>query len=275
MKKGLGSGDEITAIYLMRKEVEPLFSFLRAFDHSVVHAIEAYEAAMDPVLRTVYRKRKDFEDSVASLNERISAYLDREEAEMQAVIPHYFNKHQTDGLDYIVYLGESMLENGEFNELYLKNLRLWQIMVSCGIAWHAYRIKADLAVPLELTHIILVNNSPMSVRFRFDEKRFDVDGAYDVGHEIVRSRIDKAMVKGRDERLTQPGKIAVVYSRVQEAEEMRRHIDFLINRGFLHNDLEMLEIDALPGVQGLKAFRISVNLESSSLAERCKQMGTS
>ena len=203
------------------------------------------------------------------------AYLDREEAEMQAVIPHYFNKHQTDGLDYIVYLGESMLENGEFNELYLKNLRLWQIMVSCGIAWHADRIKAGLAVPLELTHIILVNNSPMSVRFRFDEKRFDVDGAYDVGHEIVRSRIDKAMVKGRDERLTQPGKIAVVYSRVQEAEEMRRHIDFLINRGFLHNDLEILEIDDLPGVQGLKAFRMSVNLESSSLAERCEQMGTS
>jgi hypothetical protein len=192
---------------------------------------------------------------------------------MQGVIPHYFNKHQTDGLDYLMYLGESMIENGEFNDLYLKNLRLWQIMVSCGIAWHAEQIKLALKVPLDLTHIVLVNSSPLSVRFRFDEKRFDVDGAYDVGHEIIRSRIDKATVKGRDQRLTQPGKIAIVYSRVQEAEETRRHIDFLISRGLLHNDVEMLEIDDLPGVQGLRAFRVGVNLESQLLAERCRKMG--
>jgi hypothetical protein len=274
VKDGSGTGDDVTAIHLMRKEVEPLFPFLQTFDSRVSEAIAAYEATMDSNLRTVYRKRKDFEDSVALLNERISAYLDREEAEMQAVIPHYFNKHQTDGLDYLMYLGASMIENGDFNDLYLKNLRLWQIMVSCGIAWHAEQMKPALKVPLDLTHIILVNNSPLSVRFRFDEKRFDVDGAYDVGHEIIRSRIDKATVKGREERLTQPGRIAIVYSRIQEADETRRHIDFLISRGLLHNDLELLEIDDLPGVQGLRAFRVGVNLESPSLAERCRKMGT-
>lgn len=272
VRDGIGAGDEITAIYLMRKEVEPLFPFLQTFHPRVSEAIEAYEATMDSNLRTVYRKRKDFEDSVAFLNEKITAYVDQEEAEMQGVIPHYFNKHQTDGLDYLIYLGASMIENGDFNDLYLKNLRLWQIMVSCGIAWHAERIKPALKVPLDLTHIILMNSSPLSVRFRFDEKRFDVDGAYDVGHEIIRSRIDKAMVKGREERLTQPGKIAIVYSRVQEAEETRRHIDFLISRGLLHNDVEMLEIDDLPGVQGLRAFRVGVNLESPTLAERCRQI---
>lgn len=269
---GLGSSDETTAIYLMRKEIEPLFSFFQGLGPNPACAVEAYEAAMDPNLRTVYRKRKEFEDSVACLNERISAYVDREEAEMQAVIPHYFNKHQTDGLDYTVYLGASMLEKAEFNEIYIKNLRLWQLMLSCGIAWHAHRVKPMLKVPLELTHLILVNNSPISVRFRFDEKRFDVDGAYDVGHEIVRSRIDKAMVKGSDERVTQPGKIAIIYSRIQEADEMRRHIDFLISSEHLLNDVEILDVEDLPGVQGLKAFRVGINLVSGSLAERCERV---
>jgi len=273
VSKGMGSGDEVSAIYLLRKDVEPLFPFIRGFSPAVSDAVDAYSAAMDPVLGTVYCKRKDFEESVARLNDRIAAYLDREESAMQSVFPHYFNKHQTDGLDYLIYLGPSMVEKGGFNELYLKNMRLWQIIVSCGIAWQADRIKGSLKIPLELTHIILVNNSPMSIRFRFDEKRFDVDGAYDVGHEIVRSRIDKATVKGGDERLTQPGKIAIVYSRIQEAEEMRRHVEFLSGQGFLLDDLESLELGELPGVQGLKALRVSVDLDSLLLAERCAHMG--
>jgi hypothetical protein len=122
-------------------------------------------------------------------------------------------------------------------------------------------------VPLDATHLILVNRSPVSIRFRFDEKRFDVDGAYDIAHEIIRSRIDKATVRNRDERLTQPGQIAIVYSRPDEFQEMSRHISFLQNQGYLRDEVESLELNDLPGVQGLKALRVGVNIESASLAE--------
>jgi hypothetical protein len=233
----------------------------------VSDAVAAYIGAMDSNLGTVYRKRRDFERSVSALNQRISGYLDREEAEAQGVFPHYFNKHQTDGVDYLIYLGASMVENGAFNELYVRNLRLWQLVVACGIAWHVESLKREGAVSLDATHLILVNRTPVSIRFRFDEKRFDVDGAYDIAHEIIRSRIDKAMVKDRDERLTQPGRIAVVYSRPDEFHEMSRHINFLQNQGYLLDDVESLDLDDLPGVQGLKALRVGVNLESASLAE--------
>ena len=64
------------------------------------------------------------------------------------------------------------------------------------MAWHTEQIKAELKVPLDTCHLILVNHTPLSIRFRYDEKRFDVDGAYDVRHEIIKSRIDKAVVKG-------------------------------------------------------------------------------
>jgi hypothetical protein len=39
-----------------------------------------------------------------------------------------------------------------------------------------------------------------------------VDGAYDIRYEIVKKRIDKALIKGTNERATQPGKIVIVYS---------------------------------------------------------------
>lgn len=268
LRRGLVSGDEQSVIHFIQREVEPLFSTLKKFSPRVQEALTAYEAAIDPHVRTVYRKRKDFEDSVSFFNQRIAAYLEREQAHAQSVFPHYFEKHQTDGLEYLIYVGSSMTEDGEFSLLYAKSLRLWQLLVACGIAWHAEHLKEVLKIPLDTTNLILAHHTPLAVRFRFDEKRFDVDGAYDVGHEIVRSRIDKAMVKGGTERLTQPGKIAIVFSRPEESQEMARHIHFLQSRDYLLEDLEALELEDLPGVQGLKGLRVSVNLTSPALAAR-------
>ncbi len=265
--RGLSTGDEVVVLNFLRNELEPLFPVIREYGPAASEAIEAYADAMDKNMGTVYRERRDFEKSIAVLNQRISSYLDRQEIEAQEMFPHYFNKHQTDGVDYLIYLGASMVENGDFNEMYAKNLRLWQLMVACGIAWHVENLKTTGNVSLDATHLILVNRTPVSIRFRFDEKRFDVDGAYDIAHEIIRSRIDKATVKGGIERLTQPGRIAIVYSRPDEFQEMSRHINFLQHRGFLNDDVESLELNDLPGVQGLKALRVGVNLESRALAD--------
>jgi len=138
--------------------------------------------------------------------------------------------------------------------------------VACGMARHTEQIKAELKVPLDTCHLILVNHTPLSIRFRYDEKRFDVDGAYDVRHEIIKSRIDKAVVKGTRERLTQPGRVAIVYSHTDEGCQIQRHIDFLKAWGNLLNDLEFLDLDDLPGVRGLKALRVGINLETQTLA---------
>ena len=272
IQAGLSSGDEATVIQMLKTDVEPLFAPFQDFSPQVRQAIEDYQAALDAKLGTVYRKRREFEESVSLLNKRISLYLDREQVEAQSVFPHYFEKHQTDGVDYLIYVGSSLVEKGSFNELYLENLRLWQLMVSCGIAWHTERLKNELKVPLEMAHLILVNHTPLSIRFRFDEKRFDVDGAYDVRQEIIKSRIDKAMVKGRAERITQPGKIAVIYTQPQEGREFRRYIDFLRSQGFLKGDTEALDVEELPGVQGLRAFRIEIDVNSPVISERVNRM---
>ena len=144
----------------------------------------------------MYRQRKIFEDSVTRMNETISSYLELEEQAAQSIFPHYFEKQKTDGVDHQIYVGGSLVEDGGFDPLYLKSLRLWQLMVVCGVAARADRLSAELPLPLQATHLVLVQHAPLSIRFRFDEKRFDVDGAYDIRYEIVKKRIDKAVIRG-------------------------------------------------------------------------------
>ena len=268
VRAGLASDEEASISYFLSREVEPTFEDLLGLGPRVVRAVENYRKAIDPMVGVVYRKRREFEESVSMLNETLSAYLDGEETEAQSVFPHYFEKRQTDGIDYMMYVGASMMENGKLSAFHVKNLGLWQLIVACGMARHTEQIKPELKVPLETCHLILVNHTPLSIRFRYDEKRFDVDGAYDVRHEIIKSRIDKAVVKGTRERLTQPGRVAIVYSHTDEGREMQRHIDFLKTRGNLLNDLEFLDLDDLPGVRGLKALRVGINLEAQALTRK-------
>jgi hypothetical protein len=271
---GLGTGDELSVVRFLREEVERGFSYLKGFGPKVMRAIEAYESAIDPHVGTVYSLRKEFEESVYLLSDTLANYLDQEQTEAQAIFPHYFERHRTDGVDYLGYMGASLMEDGNFNQIYLKNLRLWQLKLACGMAWNTEQLKSSLKVPLDTAHLILVQDTPLSIRFRYDEKRFDVDGAYDIRHEIIKSRLDKAVIKGGRERLTQPGKIAIVYSHSEEAKEMRHHIEFLRSEGYLTRELETLELADLPGVQGLKSFRVGVNLGSQALSEKAKMIAS-
>jgi len=267
IEMGLRTGDETTVIAFLRKEIEPLFDHVQGFDAATRAAVEAYRGALEPRLGTVYRQRRAFEESVTLVNDTISSYLDLEEQAAQAMFPHYFDKQKTDGVDYNIYVGASLDENGRFDPLYLRNLRIWQLMVACGIAMRTERLKPRLSLPLATTHLVLVQHMPLSIRFRFDEKRFDVDGAYNIRYEIVKKRIDKATVKHTGERLTQPGKIAIAYGQLREAAEYRDYIAYLQHLRYLGPEVEELELDDLQGVQGLRALRVTVELANPRLEE--------
>jgi GAF domain-containing protein len=264
----LKSGDEVGIIAFVRSKVEPLFGELQEFGPSVRGCIEAYRAAIDPRLGTVYDERRRFEESVTRLTDAISSYLDLEEQAAQSMAPHYFEKQKTDGVDYQIYVGESLVEDGRTDPLALANLRLWQLQVTCGIAVRAEQLRDHLPLPLETAHLILVQHAPLSIRFRFDEKRFDVDGAYDIRYEIVKKRIDKALIKGTSERVTQPGRIVIVYTQAAEAQEYRGYIEYLQHLGELAPGVEDVELEELQGVHGLRALRVTVDLRSALVERR-------
>jgi len=262
---GLSTEEESAAAVFLQDEVAPVFAELRECGPKVHRAIAAYNQAVEPAKGVVYRRRREYEESVSTLNERLSAYMDQQQTEAQKIFPHYFEKHQTDGIDYVIYLGASMHPEGRMSPFFLKNLALWQLMVTCGLAWHTRQVQPELKIPLDTCHLILVNRTPLSIRFRYDEKRFDVDGAYDVRHEIIKSRLDKAMIGGGKERLTQPGMVAVVYATRSEGREIQQHIAYLQGCGLLEKRIEAIDLDDLPGVHGLKALRVGVNLEAESM----------
>jgi hypothetical protein len=262
LSAGVTSSDENGVFTLLHQEVAQTFDSLRAISADMAEKIDGYAREVDPVSGMIRHKRKAYEDSVAVLNSALSACLEQEDAGIQETFPHYFEKRRTDGVDYMMYIGAAMMESGTLSGFHIKDMTLWQIMTACSMARQAEKIKPDLKVPLDVCHLILVNHTPLSIRFRYDEKRFDVDGAYDVRHEIIKSRLDKALVKGSGERLTQPGRIALVYANPAEERDILQHIRFLTELGSLENDLERLNLDDLPDVTGLKAFRVGVNLSA-------------
>jgi hypothetical protein len=249
---------------LLRRDVEPLFGQLETYGSEVAERVTTYRGALDAERNIVYRRRKEFEESVTALNDAISMTLDAEEERAQAMFPHFFEKFKTDGVDHSIYVGSQLHEEGLFDELYLRSLRIWQLMTTCRIEWELARARGDVAVPLEGTHLILVQHQPLSIRFRVDEKRFDVDGAYDIRYEIVKKRIDKARIRGTSERVTQPGQLAIVYSTAGEAAEYRRYVEFLQGKGYLAPGLEELELEDLPGISGLKALRVTIAANSET-----------
>ncbi|MBT8236991.1 MAG: GAF domain-containing protein, partial [Bacteroidia bacterium] len=121
-----------------------------------------------------------------------------------------------------------------------------------------YHLRSKLPVQLDVTSLILVYSTPLSIRFRMDEMKFDVDGTYNARYEIIKKRIDKSFIKGTSERLTQKGKLSIVYSQKKDEQEYLRYIRFLKSKGFFTDNIEIVELQGLQGVTGLKAIRAEI-----------------
>jgi hypothetical protein len=273
----MSSGDEVTVLAFVRQHVEPLLEQVVDFGPEVREKLGTYRASLDTDLGTVYQRRRDYEESMTLVSDTISAYLDAEEELAQGMFPHYFERQRTDGVDHTIYVGRSLVEDGRFNEMYLRNLRLWQLMVTCGIARRTEAILPQLTVPLVTTHLVLAHHTPLSIRFRFDERRFDVDGAYNVRYEVIKKRIDKALVHGTHERVTQPRKLAIIYSQPAEANEYRGYLEYLGARGYVTGEVEDLALEELQGVKGLRALRVAIDVSAPAgeVGDAAREAGSS
>jgi hypothetical protein len=266
LSKGLASGDENNVLDFLHNEIDPL---VRHFsnDEALESLVSRYMEALDPSTGVVYKRRKSFEDSLQQINNVISNYLDEAETGAQQMFPHYFEKYKTDGVEYSLYVGSELVKNRKFDPFYLKNFHLWQLLTMSEIYRRVEILKPTLKTPLDITQLILVHDQPISIRFRPDEKQFDVDGAYDIRYEIIKKRIDKAFIKNTDERLTQPGKIAIVYNQTRVEEEFRRYFQYLKARNLVVGEIEEIELEELPGATGLRALRFQLTLDEKSKNE--------
>jgi hypothetical protein len=199
------------------------------------------------------------------INKKLATILDQKQVEAQNIYPHYYERFKTDGVEHNLYIGASIAPNKNFDLLYLYNLRLWQLQTLCEMELEHHKLKHSLPYELDVTSLILVFSSPISIRFRMDEKRFDVDGTYNARYEVVKKRIDKANIKGTKERITEKEKITIVYSHNNEETEYLNYIKFLQFKNILEPTIEQFEVEELQGVSGLRAIRVKVSNKNTAL----------
>lgn len=273
---GLKAGDEVVILDFLKNDIYPVFNHVASLSDELKLIIDEYSRHIDPNLNVVYDKRKDYDNSVTTLNEQLSIVLDKRQEEAQAMYPHYFQRYNTDGVEYNMYIGGSLIENQTFDNMYLQNIRLWQLETMWDIEQRAHELLNELPHPLEVASLILVHSNPLAIKFKMSEKQFDVDGAYNARYEIVKKRIDKSYIKGTNDRLTVPNKIAIVYSQDKDAEEYLHYIKYLQSEGKF-GIVEMLDIEDLQGVSGLKAIRVEVlykeEKKKQSKVKKVKQNG--
>ena len=255
---------ERQVLQFLKHEIIPLFSHLSKKSETLKTLVREYNDLVESGTGLVYQHRKDYDESVTLINKRMASTIDRKQKEAQLMYPHYFERFKTDGVEHNMYIGESITKTKSFHKIYLYNLRLWQLQVMCEMENQFYKLKENLPLPLDAASMILAFNTSLSLRFRMDEKRFDVDGTYNARYEVVKKRVDKANIKGTDERITQAGKISIIYSQQEDEKEYLKYVSFLQGKKQLDTDVELLEVEDLQGVTGLKAIRVSVLYESKS-----------
>tara|TARA_R110002072_G_scaffold123615_4_gene258948 strand:- start:1666 stop:4038 length:2373 start_codon:yes stop_codon:yes gene_type:complete len=238
-------------------DIEPLLKHLYQIE-GLKEDIQEYYDSIDDKVNVLYKHRKDYDDTIAKINAEMASLLDKKQVEAQQMYPHYFERFKTDGVEHNMYIGESITKEASFNQIYLYNLRLWQLQVMCEMENAYYQMQSDFPVSLDVASMILVFSQPLSISFRMDEKQFDVDGTYNARYEIVKKRVDKAFIKGTKERVTQKGKISIVYSQKLDEVEYLSYVKFLQSKHYLDNDIEIVELQDLQAVTGLKAIRVSV-----------------
>ena len=121
-----------------------------------------------------------------------------------------------------------------------------------------YYLKPTLPYQLGVTSLILVFGAPIAIRFRMDEKHFDIDGAYNVRYEVIKKRIDKAHIRNTQDRITKQGTITTIYSKSEEETEYEYYLHLLQTAGILSDNIERFDVEDLQGVSGLKALRVAV-----------------
>ncbi|MFD2586446.1 GAF domain-containing protein [Croceitalea marina] len=258
IKETLYTNSEQAIFDFVQEEINPVFHHLKREDKYLNDLIIAYESGIDMGTESYYDHRRNYDESVMEINKKLAAMLDKKQIEAQEMFPHYFERYKTDGVEHNMYIGKEIANDRNFDSLYLNNLRLWQLQVMVEMENKHYELKPNLPLQLDVASLMLVYSTPLAIRFRMDEKKFDVDGTYNARYEIIKKRIDKSYIKGTNERLTQKGKLAIVYSQKKDEKEYLRYVKFLKSKGYFTNNIEIVELEGLQGVTGLKAIRAEI-----------------
>jgi hypothetical protein len=262
---GIKADTEQYVQHFLETRIYPLLN--NNFDDIVDAEIKEYFTHVDAVTGDFHANRRNYEVTLSSINEKLTGILDKRQAEIQALFPHYYERFKTDGVEHNLYIGANIAPTREFSEAHLRRLRLWQLLVTAEMEIEQYYLRPALPYPLGVTSLILVFSTPIDIRFRMDEKHFDIDGAYNVRYEVIKKRIDKAHIRNSEERITKQGTITIIHSKSEEEIEYDYYLHIMQSAGILGDTIERFDVEDLQGVSGLKALRVEVFYNGKTFGE--------
>ena len=245
---------------LLREEIHPYLQGKLELktDMEIKNKIKDYFVQVFTQTDLFYANRKNLDDSITLVNRKLADMLDESQVKAQQIFPHYYERFKSDGVEHNLYIGHNIAPDLNYTFKVVHKLRYWQLKTICSMEREFQTFKKSLPIQLDIASLLFVYNEKIDIRFRMDEKRFDVDGAYNSYYEIVKKRLDKAHVKDSTERITCPGKITIVYFGMENQKEYLEYINKLQKKGILQNDIEFLKVEDLQGITGLLALRISL-----------------
>jgi len=255
----LNSGDSGLLNLFLQTETIP---YLRALSDSNPEAngpVNRLKDILEQDGAEISENRDRLEFAMQKINSALNKLFTNERKTLMNIYPCYFEKFRTDGVEYDLYAGQSISPADRFLPEHLEAFRIWQLRSMIKAADITKKILKKRDWQLSTTQLIYVNPHPINISFRNDERHFDVDGGYNIRYQIIKKRVDKVHIRDTGERLTQPGKIAIVYYNDADAKLYLQYIQMLQQERLLDEQIENVELEDLQGVFGLKAIRVTIN----------------
>lgn len=261
---GITVSSELEGAQYLQEQVETHLDYFASLGGATAIAVDAYREACNNDRGGVYEARAAYDLELHRLTEQLRRAWERWQERMQAIVPHYCDIEITDGLDHMIYAGQSI--SPDFSPFQLHSLRYEQLRAVCDCARTGLAFEASgSGSRLQLTHLVLVQEATVDiVHDENTERLFDVRGTRDTRYEIVKKRIDKACDALTGERITQPGMLTVVYATPEEGAEYQQYLRYLEREGWIGNGRETGPVESLKGANGLRFVRVQVLPEEAS-----------
>lgn len=258
-KNKVQADGEIRFRRFVATEIHPFLNFYLRQNPDFQNIIENYFANIPANSDIFYINGKIVDDATMEVSTKLSDLLKKCQKKAQKIFPHYFQMLRTDGVEHDLFIGKSIAPNLSFSAEILSQLKIWQLETVCKMENAMRKFSKKLPISIEVASFIFVYGGTIGIRFRMDEKRFDVDGAVNSSYEIIKKRLEKAHVKNSAERLSQPGRLTVVYMDAETEQEYLQYLQILQQRKLISKTIEFVEVEDLQGVTGLKAMRFRPN----------------
>jgi len=124
LQSQLSTEDEAGLAEYIRRKINPVIQHLGERYSEFSPMAEQYKSRINIESGIFGSNRINYDVALKKLNSSIANILDEEEEELQKTVPCYYEKYLTDGVEYNIYLGQSIAPQIPFDDLYIENVRL-------------------------------------------------------------------------------------------------------------------------------------------------------